>query len=214
MEFAALSQACAPSVHPDTMRAIVQVESAFNPYAIGVVGGRLAHQPHSEAEALKAVENLEDKGYNYSLGIAQVNKHNLTKYGLSLKTVFNPCDNLRAGADILSDCYRGAHSRQADEQGALRDAFSCYYSGSFTLGHRLGYVAKVVNAGTDDKVMVPKIISEPEDSSAANQPVSIRLKAGFSRSHSHRFSQARRVMDHASPSKDGLSGTTQSALLF
>ena len=39
--FLALTLACAPQVHADTTRALVSVESAFNPWAIGVVGGAL-----------------------------------------------------------------------------------------------------------------------------------------------------------------------------
>ena len=39
--FLTLALACAPQVHADTARALVSVESAFNPWAIGVVGGAL-----------------------------------------------------------------------------------------------------------------------------------------------------------------------------
>ncbi|EPT7341098.1 hypothetical protein ACVR8P_005750 [Pseudomonas aeruginosa] len=41
LDFMVLAQQCAPTVAPQTMAAVVQVESSFNPYAIGVVGGRL-----------------------------------------------------------------------------------------------------------------------------------------------------------------------------
>jgi type IV secretion system protein VirB1 len=50
--FLSLALACAPQVHADTARAIVSVESAFNPWAIGVVGGALQRQPRHRAEAL------------------------------------------------------------------------------------------------------------------------------------------------------------------
>ena len=43
--FLALVLACAPQVNADTARALVSVESAFNPWAIGVVGGALVRQP-------------------------------------------------------------------------------------------------------------------------------------------------------------------------
>ncbi|KFA29347.1 lytic transglycosylase, partial [Xanthomonas vasicola pv. vasculorum NCPPB 1326] len=39
LEFMDLAQQCAPTVAPQTMAALVQVESGFNPYAIGVGGG-------------------------------------------------------------------------------------------------------------------------------------------------------------------------------
>lgn len=50
LDFMVLAQQCAPTVAPQTMAAVVQVESSFNPYAIGVVGGRLQRQPKSQAE--------------------------------------------------------------------------------------------------------------------------------------------------------------------
>ena len=37
LDFMVLAQQCAPTVAPQTMAAVVQVESSFNPYAIGVV---------------------------------------------------------------------------------------------------------------------------------------------------------------------------------
>ncbi len=136
-----MAELCAPNVHIDTLHRIASVESSFNPYAIGVVGARLERQPKTLAEAMATAEMLENKGYNYSIGLMQVNKKNFARYGLTWRTGFDVCANLRAGAQILEDCYRRAgHSATA-----LTDAFSCYYTGNFTAGYRLGYVAKVVS---------------------------------------------------------------------
>jgi type IV secretion system protein VirB1 len=143
LDFIALAEACAPQVYPSTLQRLVSVESSFNPYAIGVVKGALKRQPQSLAEATTTAEWLERQGYNYSLGLAQVNKKNLKQYGLSRTTVFDPCENLRAGAAILIDCFRRSKSNATDEQRALRDALSCYYTGDHGLGYRLGYVAKI-----------------------------------------------------------------------
>lgn len=142
MDFAALAHSCAPNVHVDTISRIASVESSFNPYAIGVVGGRLERQPQNLAEAVATAQMLEANGYNYSLGIVQVNRKNLPTYGLSLESAFDPCANLRAGGAILEDCYR----RAAPSTTALTDAFSCYYTGNFSAGYKLGYVAKVQQA--------------------------------------------------------------------
>ena len=80
---------------------------------------------------------LVDKGYNFSLGLAQVNRYNLASYGLSSYALaFDPCANLSAGARILSECY----GRSGNNWGK---AFSCYYSGDFAGGFRDGYVRKV-----------------------------------------------------------------------
>lgn len=125
------------AVPPTVMEHVVKVESSFNPYAIGVVGGRLARQPRNLAEALSTARMLEDRGYNFSLGLAQVNRYNLTRQGLdSYEKAFDVCPNLLAGSRILAECY----SRSGNDWGK---AFSCYYSGNFTTGYRHGYVQKV-----------------------------------------------------------------------
>lgn len=126
------------AVPAEVMQHVVRVESSFNPYAIGVVGGRLARQPRSLPEAVSTARMLEREGYNFSLGLAQVNRHNLASQGLdSYEHAFDTCPNLRAGARILADCYR----RATDDWGK---ALSCYYSGNFVTGFRHGYVHKVL----------------------------------------------------------------------
>ena len=119
------------------MQHVANVESSHNPYAIGVVGGRLVRQPENLPEALATVRMLESRGYNFSLGLAQVNRYNLGKYGLeSYEKAFQACPNLRAGSRILANCR--AHA--GNDWGK---AFSCYYSGNFVTGYRLGYVQKI-----------------------------------------------------------------------
>ncbi|WP_424196748.1 lytic transglycosylase domain-containing protein (plasmid) [Ampullimonas aquatilis] len=156
IDFAALSMQCAPDVHVDTMRRIVHVESSFNPYAIGVVGGRLQRQPKSLDEALATAKSLDEQGFNFSVGAAQVNKYNLEKYGLTMNSAFDPCANLRAGSEILKDCYLRAYKSSKNEQTALRDSFSCYYSGNFTAGYKLGYV-KAILAAENSPNVIPAI---------------------------------------------------------
>lgn len=149
-QIVALAMACAPTVHPDTMAALVRVESGFNPYAIGVVGGRLARQPRNRAEAVATARALELAGMNFSVGLAQVNRHNLQRLGLNLDTAFEPCGNLRAGGEILSECYSRARPQTRGEQAALHAALSCYYSGNFHRGFvidpglRSSYVQRVI----------------------------------------------------------------------
>jgi len=125
------------SVPNEVMHHVVQVESAFNPYAIGVVGGRLVRQPRNLPEALATVRMLEGRGFNFSIGLAQVNRYNLGKYGLnSYEKAFEPCANLTAGSKILAECYHRAG-------GDWGKSFSCYYSGNFSTGFRHGYVQKI-----------------------------------------------------------------------
>ena len=65
------------AVSMDVMQHVINVESSSNPYAIGVVGGALVRQPKALDEALATVRMLEEKGYNFSIGLAQVNRYNL-----------------------------------------------------------------------------------------------------------------------------------------
>lgn len=159
----AMIERCAPSVASSTLKAVITVESAQNPYAIGVVGARLERQPETKDEALATVLELERQGYNFSLGYTQVNRHNLEKYGETYETIFESCTNIRTGAAILGECYGRAKTTFSDDQQALRAALSCYYSGNFTRGHQKedgkpSYVSKVI-AASDQAPPVPAIVA-------------------------------------------------------
>ncbi|WP_155637905.1 lytic transglycosylase domain-containing protein [Burkholderia cepacia] len=153
LDFLSLSQRCAPQIAPTTMAAIVGTESGFNPYAIGVVHGRLLRQPSSATEAVATARALETGGWNFSVGLAQVNRANWQVYGLNAENAFDPCRNLAAAAGILHHCFTAAaNSRpfhaatgyQVDVQTVLRASLSCYASGNFSTGYRTGYVQRVV----------------------------------------------------------------------
>lgn len=145
MDFVGLALECAPQVDPSTMRRLVRVESAFNPFAIGVVGARLVRQPRTLDEAIATARSLEEKGFNFSVGLAQINRANFVAYNLDLPTAFDPCRNLSVGAQILAQCFSRAKSRarEANDQDAIRAALSCYYSGNFETGFTHGYVNRV-----------------------------------------------------------------------
>jgi type IV secretion system protein VirB1 len=128
------------AVPMEVMQHVVRVESSYNPFAIGVVGGHLVYQPKSLPQALATVKMLETKGYNFSLGLAQVNRYNLSKYGLdSYQKAFDACPNLKAGSEILAECYHRLN-------GDWGKSFSCYYSGNSVTGFRHGYVQKIYSS--------------------------------------------------------------------
>lgn len=128
------------AVAPEVMQHLASVESGHNPYAIGVVNAQLQRQPQNLNEAVATAKMLEVEGYNYSLGVAQINRGNLAKYGLdTYEKAFDACLNLAAGSRILAECYASA----GQDWGK---AFSCYYSGNFITGFRDGYVQKVYGA--------------------------------------------------------------------
>lgn len=189
MDVMALAQQCAPAVHPTTMAAVMKVESGFNPFAIGVVGGRLARQPANKAEAVATAKALEEAGYNFSLGAAQVNRHNLSRFNLNYETAFDPCESIRAGGGILKECFERAKGRFPDEQHALQASFSCYYSGNFTTGFRQdfvgqpSYVQKVLNnavvssgAAAPTAVAIP-VIRSATGKSASGKPSAVAVGA-------------------------------------
>ncbi|MDO7934217.1 lytic transglycosylase domain-containing protein [Xanthomonas euvesicatoria pv. eucalypti] len=176
LAFEKLATECAPNVHPTTLKGVVSAESSWNPYAIGVVGGRLDRQPRSLAEAVATARELERQGFNFSMGLGQVNRYNLAKYGESYETVFEPCRNLKAGSAILKDCYQRARAQIPDDQQALRAAFSCYYSGNFTRGFQPdkagqpSYVQKVVAKATAAAQPIPVVPAVKPESSVAVRP--------------------------------------------
>ncbi|WP_244135477.1 MULTISPECIES: lytic transglycosylase domain-containing protein [Burkholderia cepacia complex] len=139
--FDVLAKVCAPDVHPKLLGRIGTVESGGNPYAIGVVGGHLLRQPRTKAEALATVAALEAGGWNYSMGLVQVNKFNLARYGRTPSDMFDPCRNLSTGSAILKECYVRASQRYPENDAAVRAALSCYYSGDFNRGR--SYALKV-----------------------------------------------------------------------
>jgi type IV secretion system protein VirB1 len=156
--FLALALACAPQVHADTARALVSVESGFNPWAIGVVGGALVRQPRHRAEAVATAKALQAAGRNFSVGLAQINAGNFERLGLTADSAFEPCANLAAMQAVLAECFDRASSAvsKSADQVALRQALSCYYSGNFATGFRHGYVRKVVVAARAVPTPQPK----------------------------------------------------------
>jgi type IV secretion system protein VirB1 len=162
----------------DILAAIVRVESAYNPFAIGVVGSRLSRQPKNLDEAIATVRDLESHGYNYSVGIAQVNRSNFAKYGLSkVELAFDVCANLEAGSKILKECF----SRTNSDWGK---AFSCYYSGNFVTGYKHGYVQKVtdsfLSAASQNNSISPVRITPNAQSRIVNTAVAIKRDYGGS----------------------------------
>jgi type IV secretion system protein VirB1 len=205
LDFITLTQQCAPQVSPVTMAAIVRTESGFNPYAIGILHGRLVRQPRSEAEAVATAHSLAAGGWNFSVGLAQVNRANWPAYGLNDQRAFDPCRNLAAGAAILQRCFESAQHAQtdthADLQSALRASLSCYASGDFSTGYRTGYVQRVVSgarsaAFPSAPVVVPSIAPIPA------VPVNSDVSAKPAQSHltSHPASQAAQIVPDTSDS--------------
>lgn len=151
----ALVAQCAPAVAPETLLSIVQVESRFNPLAIGVNGTpRLSASASSHDDAVAKATALIARGRSVDLGLAQINSANLRWLGLTVRDAFDPCANLAAAARVLQDGYERSDAPRIGAQAALRTALSYYNTGKATGGFTNGYVARVVNAASQ---VVPAI---------------------------------------------------------
>lgn len=144
---AALVERCATGVAPATMLGIVQVESGFNPLAIGVNGApRKPSAPLSADEAVKKAAQLIEAGASVDLGLGQINSANLPRLKLSVGEALDPCKNLAAAAEVLREGYERSVVKGQAPQEALRTALSLYNTGHPSRGLENGYVAKVTAA--------------------------------------------------------------------
>lgn len=171
---------CARYVQAPIEQQLITVESSLNPYAIGVVDGRLKRQPRNKAEAVATAQALKAQGWNFSMGCRQVNLHNLDQYGLTFETVFDAQKNSMAGRAIFNECLGRATKKFGEGEAATRAALSCYYSGNFTTGQRKegnkpSYADRVLGntkAGQQDATVlaIPVIPNKPkgEKTVAAN----------------------------------------------
>lgn len=180
--FNELAAQCAPEVDADTLQAIARTESAFNPYAIGVVNG-VIKQPTTHAEATAAAKQLAADGHNFSMGLAQINRYNLKKYDLDYDSVFDPCRNLKTGAAILTECFSRAKGAPQEK---LQQALSCYYSGNFSTGFtqdlpgQPSYVERVLLAAKNNheqQTIVPKLDTTQPANNAKAAKASVKRPA-------------------------------------
>mgnify|MGYP006347935159 CR=1 FL=1 len=132
------------------MQQIYHVESGFNPFAIGVVGGRLVHQPKNLGEAVATAQYLASLGRNFSIGQGQVNQVHFSRLGWdrNIQAGFDVCKNVIAAHDIFKKCYSRAISSGFDakqEYSAINAALSCYYSGKLSAGKTNPDVTRYIN---------------------------------------------------------------------
>jgi type IV secretion system protein VirB1 len=156
---------CAPAVHPTTLRALIAVESAANPYAVSLnrpeqlwdaglmnPGDVIGRQPTSLAEALQLTRRLLQRGLTTSVGLAQINIEHAPRLHLTLAQLFDPCINLQVAQQILLDCDRAQRSPDIQvfttAATRLQRTLSCYNAGNYRTGFTNGYVERVLRAAT------------------------------------------------------------------
>lgn len=143
--FMTLAMSCAPAVAPTTLLAVARAESGLDPLAIGINGPAASHtRAQSTADAVRQAERLIAAGRDIDLGLAQINVRNLSRLRLTVSDAFDPCRNLAASAQVLSEGYRRALPSTGPGQPALRTALSFYNTGTPDRGFRNGYVTRVL----------------------------------------------------------------------
>lgn len=130
---------CSSNMHPAIVQAIVETESSFNPFVIGVNrGSRLTRQPSNFSEAVQTAKRLLEQGANIDMGLGQINSANLNWLNLSVEQAFTPCVNLQALQRVYLTCYDKAGNSGLGDR--MQRAFSCYNTGNFTKGFFNGYI--------------------------------------------------------------------------
>jgi len=158
----ALAKKCAPEIHPLTMGYIVGHESSNSHYAINVNLADGQAKPPFKApatleEAQAYVSWLATHGYNFDVGLGQINSANFPGLNVTASQLFDGCTNLRAAQTVLKTCYLKATKFYPAGQRALRHALSCYNTGSLTAGLTNGYVAKVAAQMAQPTPIVPAL---------------------------------------------------------
>jgi type IV secretion system protein VirB1 len=169
---AAQLERCAPQVAPATMAAIVSVESGGDPLAIHDNTISRSYHPRDRAGAEAIAQKLLAARHSLDLGIAQINDVNLRAQGLNVRTVFDACANLGAGARILSRDYVFATRRYGAGQIALRHAIGMYNTGMLDAGG--GYIRSVLlAAGVTEQFDPTKRVLETID--PMHSPLLVRV---------------------------------------
>jgi type IV secretion system protein VirB1 len=123
-----LAIACAPGLDPAMLTGIAHHESGFDPTLI-----------HTNA------------GGSRDVGLMQINERNFGWLGLNAQTALDPCQSIRAAAQLLQ-------------------SYSKYNTGSPTAGFANGYVQRVVSAVADVRNSNRASASTPESTTPSSDP--------------------------------------------
>lgn len=150
MDVAALTllvSLCAPQVHSETMLRVITHESGANSNAIGINGGlKVSPPPATKPQATAMAKMLINAGYNIDMGLMQINVFTARRLGLSVDQLFDPCSNVKAGAQVLTENYARTVAKYGHTDAAYFAALSIYNTGNSERGINNGYVAKVLSA--------------------------------------------------------------------
>lgn len=86
--------------------AIAKVESNFRPWVININHNGQSIKvinPKSYEEAVYYLMYLHQNGYNYDVGIGQINVVNIKRFGINPVSLLDPCTNIMVSAHILRE---------------------------------------------------------------------------------------------------------------
>jgi len=133
--------ACGPWVHPDTIAAIVAVESSGHPWAIGTPHG--AYFPSTHGEAARVLARTLRSESSVDIGLMQINSQWISRLHVAPESLLDPCFNVRIGAAILAQNFVDAARPGRTLLETLAAALSRFNSGSET--GAVSYAAKVLS---------------------------------------------------------------------
>lgn len=94
------------SIPPAILVAIAKVESGFRPWVININHNGQSVKvinPKTYEEAVYYLTYLHQNGYNYDVGIGQINVANIRRFGINPVSLLDPCNNLMVSAYILRE---------------------------------------------------------------------------------------------------------------
>ncbi|EEX3860445.1 lytic transglycosylase domain-containing protein [Escherichia coli] len=168
---ASLFVSCAPLVAPNTLNAVIQTESSGDPFRIANISDGVSLRFKKIEDAISYAKKLDNAGKRYSAGLMQIYNGNFNFYGVSAETIFDPCTNIKIGADILTKNYLA--KKGGNEQENLLKSLSEYYSGNSTRGFKKE--AQFNNTSYVERVMknvyvVPELrVDKPENAKATKE---------------------------------------------
>ena len=134
---------------PANVAAVARQESGFHPYAIRDETTDRSHYPATREAAEALAARLTAQGHLLGVGLMQLTPP--ANFGLSIAEAFDPCKNMKAGAELLAANFKL-------EWQALMRALSRYNSGSPT---RAEAYAKRVVAQAQRNARMPSLVLHP-----------------------------------------------------
>lgn len=166
---------CSVDVHPQTVAAVIAVESAGDQFAIESVLRRKDRGKNTKkaSETATTIEKAVVKakasiaaGYSVSLGLMQINDMHYERFGVEIKDLFNPCINITIGTVILNENYMGSSEIFNNERDRLVGMLSGYNTGKYSGKVGRAYAERVMRKAltmnlkikpVDSKVTLPEV---------------------------------------------------------